>query len=329
MPVISKHTYTSSVILNAEPEAEFGSRDSGLFVTPWEQHARRLEASGCKVYRFNGDWLDLLSVSVDAAFVRGARQMDEFRGWLAAGALSAHTLCAYAKNDQGGKRLPALFRELGLSPESESRDHARHVRAETWTLDRNKAQAWLDHAGRRPVEIFPGVALQTQPGLFSWDKPDVGTALLLEALSAEPVPKARRTADFGCGLGVLSLGIMLLWPNLAPPEGYDADHRAIAAWSANIPSGRAFARDLTDPQPDLAGKFDLIVMNPPFHEGPSADPGIGQAMIRTAIKSLCSGGVLYLAANRHLPYEKILVHAGSHSACILQKNGFKIFRVRK
>ena len=53
-------------------------------------------------------------------------------------------------------------------------------------------------------------------------------------------------------------------------------------------------------------KYDLIVMNPPFHQGRAADPGIGQAMIKAASSALKPGGRLLMVANRGLPYEQAL-----------------------
>jgi 16S rRNA (guanine1207-N2)-methyltransferase len=47
-------------------------------------------------------------------------------------------------------------------------------------------------------------------------------------------------------------------------------------------------------------------MNPPFHEGHAAEPGLGQAMIKTASQALRAGGELLMVANRGLPYEPAL-----------------------
>ena len=47
-------------------------------------------------------------------------------------------------------------------------------------------------------------------------------------------------------------------------------------------------------------------MNPPFHTGRSADPGLGQAFIRAAAGMLSLSGTLWMVANRHLPYDEIL-----------------------
>jgi 16S rRNA (guanine1207-N2)-methyltransferase len=47
-------------------------------------------------------------------------------------------------------------------------------------------------------------------------------------------------------------------------------------------------------------------MNPPFHQGRDADPGLGIAFIGAAARMLSPPGVLWLVANRHLPYDRAL-----------------------
>ena len=60
--------------------------------------------------------------------------------------------------------------------------------------------------------------------------------------------------------------------------------------------------------PQVLGKtlYDVIVMNPPFHDGRDADPMLGLKFITTAAMSLRSTGDLWLVANKHLPYENLM-----------------------
>ena len=52
--------------------------------------------------------------------------------------------------------------------------------------------------------------------------------------------------------------------------------------------------------------MDAVVMNPPFHTGRTAEPGLGQAFITAAARLLAPQGQLWMVANRHLPYETAL-----------------------
>ena len=71
-------------------------------------------------------------------------------------------------------------------------------------------------------------------------------------------------------------------------------------------------------------RYDAIVMNPPFHTGRAAEPGIGQGLIAVAARALRKGGRLVLVANRQLPYEKPLAAAFAKVDKIVEDRGFKV-----
>jgi 16S rRNA (guanine1207-N2)-methyltransferase len=75
----------------------------------------------------------------------------------------------------------------------------------------------------------------------------------------------------------------------------------------NIPDPRASFHwaDATSFKP--ARFWEAVVMNPPFHTTRDADPALGLAFLKAAQRGLAPNGILYLVANRHLPYEKTLV----------------------
>ncbi len=47
-------------------------------------------------------------------------------------------------------------------------------------------------------------------------------------------------------------------------------------------------------------------MNPPFHTSRAADLALGVSFIRAARRMLAPDGVLWMVANRHLPYDAVL-----------------------
>ena len=71
---------------------------------------------------------------------------------------------------------------------------------------------------------------------------------------------------------------------------YEADYESLEAAKANLaalpgaPATGFFWHDLVGEK--VEKKYDLIVMNPPFHQGRAAEPEIGQAMIRAASSAL-------------------------------------------
>ena len=77
-------------------------------------------------------------------------------------------------------------------------------------------------------------------------------------------------------------------------------------------------------------RFDGIVCNPPFHAlGRGERPDIGRAFIAAAAQALQPGGILWLVANRHLPYEDALATGFASVRIVAQQGGFKIVEARK
>jgi 16S rRNA (guanine1207-N2)-methyltransferase len=140
--------------------------------------------------------------------------------------------------------------------------------------------------------------LFSQPGVFSADRPDRGTVMLAEAL---PGKLPGRMADFGAGVGVLSLAV-LAREGVRSLDLIEAERLALDCARLNVTDERArfLWEDVTA---GARGPYDGIVMNPPFHQGRTAEPRLGQAFLEAAAKGLTPSGQLWVVANRHLPYE--------------------------
>ena len=75
--------------------------------------------------------------------------------------------------------------------------------------------------------------------------------------------------------------------------------------------------------------FDMVVMNPPFHDAQDASFELGKNFIKQAATILKPGGTLYLVANLHLPYEKEIQEQFRSHRLLREENGFKLFLARK
>lgn len=230
-------------------------------------------------------------------------------------------LSVLAPKDKGGTRLAKEVRGFGCTFTEEAKRHHRICLA-----TRPDAPAGLDEAieAGRPRHI-DNLALCTQPGIFSWDRLDPGTALLLRHLPA----LSGRGADFGCGLGILSLAV-LRSDKVASLAMIDIDRRAIEMAQRNVGEARASAHwaDLRSSEPALTG-LDFVVTNPPFHDGGAEDQALGKAFITRAAGALRNGGTLYLVANAHLPYEAPLRAAFKTVTATVTEGGYKLFEARK
>lgn len=151
----------------------------------------------------------------------------------------------------------------------------------------------------KPVKVD---GFQTLPGVFSSDGPDRGSVLLAGAL---PAKLSGKVADLGAGWGYLAAEI-LKRPGVKRLDLVEAEADALACARVNItdPRARFHWADATTWRPETL--LDAVVMNPPFHTGREADPGLGAAFIRAARRMLAPDGSLWMVANRHLPYDAVL-----------------------
>ena len=102
-------------------------------------------------------------------------------------------------------------------------------------------------------------------------------------------------------------------------------------WRARNVTGEGVATLWADVRTarDLPTGLDFVVTNPPFHDGGDEDKLLGQTFIQKAAAMLRPGGVLWLTANRHLPYEATLTPLFASADQIAQANGFKIYAAKK
>ncbi len=183
------------------------------------------------------------------------------------------------------------------------------------------AGEWLpDDWAARPAQVAPGFV--TRPGVFSADGIDPGSALLVRHL---PDRLPTRLVDLGAGWGWLAAQA-LRRPGVEVIHLVEAEHAALESARDNIDDARARfhwadGRDFTLPEP-----VNGVIMNPPFHDGRRADPGLGAAFIASAARLLTGAGHLWMVANRHLPYETELSRHFATVAEIGGDNRFKIIQ---
>jgi 16S rRNA (guanine1207-N2)-methyltransferase len=227
-------------------------------------------------------------------------------------------LTVLAPKDKGGSRLAKELTAFGTDPQETFKQHHRIC-----VVARPETVAGLDEALEAGAPRQGPDGLWTQPGVFSWDRIDPGTALLAELL---PVLSGEG-ADFGCGVGVLSLAA-LASPKVKKLVMIDTDRRAIEAARRNVVDKRAEILWADLRQVSLTS-LDFVVMNPPFHDGGREDQSLGLAFIRQAAASLRKGGVCWLVANRHLPYEAELAPLFNTVTLKGQTGGYKVYEARK
>jgi 16S rRNA (guanine1207-N2)-methyltransferase len=228
---------------------------------------------------------------------------------------------ALAPKDQGGTRLRKELQAFGCTIEETARRHHRIA------ICKRPAQlTGIDEAlAAGGPQLLPDLGLWSQAGVFSWDRIDPGSALLLQHLPA----LSGRGADFGCGIGVLARAV-LASPKVAQLTLVDIDRRAVQAAQRNLddPRLRFHWIDVREPNLDLTA-LDFVVMNAPFHDAGTEDRGLALNFVRRAAEALRAGGVCWLTANRHLPYEGAMKPLFKRVDLTIETGGYKIYEAHK
>ena len=160
------------------------------------------------------------------------------------------------------------------------------------------------------------------PGVFNHGGLDAGTKMLLENA---PNIKHGNVLDFGCGAGLIATFLGLKNPALTFTC---SDVSALAAYATtqtlklNNVNGEAV---LSDGLNSIAGKFDLIISNPPFHTGIATDYTVAESFLNNAKQHLTKTGKLTIVANSFLKYPPILEAQFDSYQTVFKNNKFAVY----
>ena len=175
------------------------------------------------------------------------------------------------------------------------------------------------------------IAYTAKQGIFSSDKVDDGTRLLVETLQDQPLQASDQVLDVGCGSGVLTL-VAARQAHAGHVIGLDADCRAVEATRRtlahnSIPNAEAMLSDCGQAVSDR--QFTAVVTNPPFHQERATTYVIAEQIIREAAALLQRRGRLYLVANSFLKYGPIVEEAFGSAEVLRKTNRFKVWYATK
>lgn len=160
---------------------------------------------------------------------------------------------------------------------------------------------------------------------FASNELDAGTQLLLQVLDVKINDQA---LDIGCGAGFIGLHIARL-ATRGHVTMVDASLLAVATARHAVEKSQVAnveviasngAREVID------RGFDLVVTNPPFHQGGTQSLGTGEQFIREAAQVLLPTGRFYLVANRFLKYEPTLRSCFTEFAEVGGDTRYKVLR---
>ncbi len=170
------------------------------------------------------------------------------------------------------------------------------------------------------------IKIASLPGVFSQQKLDIGTALLLNNL---PKEMSGKVLDFGCGGGVISCFIGKKFPSTKLSL---LDVSALALTSAektlelNGLSGKIFASNSLS---NVTESYQYIVSNPPFHQGLKTHYQATEDFLSGIKKHITTPGCITIVANNFLRYQPIMqAHIGKTERVINQQ-GFAIYQANR
>jgi 16S rRNA (guanine1207-N2)-methyltransferase len=166
--------------------------------------------------------------------------------------------------------------------------------------------------------------LQTDRGMFSPDRIDLGTRILLETVPAPP-PDGD-LLDLGCGYGPIALTMASRSPR-ARVFGVDVNERALAVARRNATAaGLDTVRFMLAEQVDPTVRFSAIWSNPPIRIGKEA---LHELLI-TWLSRLTPDGTAHLVVQKHLGSDSLqrwLIENGWPAERVASRSAYRILAV--
>lgn len=225
-----------------------------------------------------------------------------------------------------------LEKYLGTTTTSYARKKARLLfpALEKLTIDTGKSPFPIKY-------LHPelGIDLSNHANVFSKNRLDIGSRFMIEHL--RELPESETIIDLGCGNGILGITAKIIQQlNFSMQSTvHFSDESYMAVDSAKTNCDSAFYKEpklmannffhISDclSQVDI-NKVDLIVCNPPFHQNNTVSEHLAMAMFRQSQKKINQGGELWIVANRHLSYEKVLKKLFFHVRILASNSKFFI-----
>ena len=183
----------------------------------------------------------------------------------------------------------------------------------------------------RPIAPESGLQLLSKPGLFGWNKIDAGSALLIEQLSQLSLPLSKTCLDLGCGYGYLSIAAANL-ENCKDIQNWiltDNNAAALQLADANLLANQLAGEVVpADAGKEVRIKADLIVCNPPFHQGFGIDGDLTDKFLQNAKRLLSPNGIALFVVNQFIPLERKAAPLFKEVKLLIDNGSFKVIQLK-
>jgi 16S rRNA (guanine1207-N2)-methyltransferase len=262
---------------------------------------------------------------VAIVFLQKGSELNDLVAAMAHDALTPGGTAFFVGENKAGIRSAAdvFARRMGPIVFSDRARHCALYQARRDPSSPDHATALLAWEREYTLDVVPSpLRIVTVPGVFGLGRLDAGTRLLLEHL---PRGMTGSVLDFGCGSGVIGAAVKARVPDCAVTL---ADASAFALYAArrtfeanSLSAERIVASDVFS---HVDGPFDLIISNPPFHQGIATNYEIVSSFFAGCASRLKPGGRVIIVANKFLPYERQMAEALTSPVVVAQNDKFKV-----
>lgn len=180
-----------------------------------------------------------------------------------------------------------------------------HARQKSRVLFARQPIAVSEPVESRQLHSDIGLTVAAVGGVFAGTAVDIGTRAMLDTLPR--LPQYDTAVDLGTGTGILAATLKRRAPG-ARVIATDSSAAAVASAKLTMKANGLDVEVVRDAglatQPDSS--VDLIVLNPPFHDGGQVTTDIAMDLFADAARVLRPGGELWTVWNSHLAYRQPL-----------------------
>lgn len=188
-----------------------------------------------------------------------------------------------------------------------------------------------NYSSIRAIGSFQEFSLLSKPGVFGFEKIDSGTRLLIEQADrylTEQGFTPQSVLDLGCGYGLLAMtattwGVKFICAT-------DNNAAALAAVKANANHHNLNIEVIaSDAGEQINEKFDVVLCNPPFHQGFTISGDLTDKFLKNASQKLIKNGIAFFVVNSFIGLEKKAGALFSKQQLLINNKQFKVVALVK